>query len=104
MNVLDLFRLEDFLQSEGIETLHVDFGEGETLENAVSPSLYEVWNSYKLVGKQILIFPGDKDTADKVFHFITETLNTVKWTEECIMYLGTDYKFRVIVSVNDTDI
>lgn len=104
MNVLDLFKLEDFLQSEGIETLHVEFEKAVTLDKAVAPCQDGVWDSYKLLGKNILIFPSDKEEANKVYHFITDTLDTVKWTEECIMYIANDYKFRVIVSVNDTDI
>ena len=104
MNVLDLFKIEDYLECNDIERLHVDYKESVSLADAVSPADFAIWDTYLLRGKNILVFPSDAKEANNVFRFVTEELDSVKWTEECIMYLGTDKKFRVVISVNDNDL
>lgn len=104
MNVLDLFKLESFLQDNAIEFLHVDYEGGMSLADAIAPSAYGVWDSYNLRGCNLVIFPSDNEEASEVNKYIVEKLGSVKWTETCLMYIANDYKFRIVVSVNDTDL
>lgn len=104
MKIKDLFKLEMFVESEDIETLHVELEEPIKIGQVIAPSMGGAWDDFKINGYNLLIFPDNREEAEKVMNFICNETESTKWEEEVIMYIANDYKFRIVVSVNDTNI
>ena len=103
MNTKDLFKVEKYVESEGIETLHVEFEEPTPLGQAIAPSMGGAWDNFSVNGYNLVIFPVNRIEAEKVMDFICNKTESIKWEEQVIMYIANDYKFRIVVSVNNTN-